>query len=95
VIAGSYIRQTGISPSIYLEMYSQSWKDLQKRGQPYQSYSNGNLLGTWMISFAEIRKNNPAAAKLFLLLACYDNQDIWYDLIHQGLLLERLGLLLE
>jgi hypothetical protein len=42
-------------------------------------------MGTWMISYQEIRKNTPAAAKLLLLLACYNNQDIWYDLIYQGL----------
>ena len=38
-----------------------------------------------MISYQEIKKNTPSIAKLLLLLACYDNQDIWYDLIYQGL----------
>jgi tetratricopeptide (TPR) repeat protein len=85
VIAGSYMRQTGIGPSKYLELYYQSWGNLQKGAQPHRYYSNGNLVGTWMISYLEIEKNTPSAAKLLLLLACYDNQDIWYDLIYQGL----------
>jgi tetratricopeptide (TPR) repeat protein len=89
VIAGSYMQQTGISPSKYLELYSQSWNDLQKGAQPYRYYSNGNLISTWMISYQEIQKNTPSAAKLLLLLACYDNQDIWYDLISQGIRYEN------
>lgn len=38
-----------------------------------------------MISYKEIQKVAPSAAILLLLLAYYDNQDIWYDLVHQGL----------
>jgi tetratricopeptide (TPR) repeat protein len=79
------MQRTGISPSRYLELYTQSWKDLQQYSRPHQSYSNGSLVGTWMISYQEIQKNYPAAAKLLFLLACYDNQDIWYDLIREGL----------
>ena len=30
VIAGSYMQQTGMSPSKYLELYCQSWGNLQK-----------------------------------------------------------------
>jgi tetratricopeptide (TPR) repeat protein len=85
VLAGSYMHETGISPSKYLELYHKSWKDLQKYAQPHRYYSNGNLVGTWMISYQEIQKSTPSAAKLLLLLACYDNQDIWYDLINQGI----------
>ncbi|OZJ02082.1 hypothetical protein BZG36_05319 [Bifiguratus adelaidae] len=85
VIAGSYMQQTGISPSKYLELYSQSWGDLQKDAQPHRYYSNGNLVATWMISYQELQKKAPYAARLLLLLACCDNQDIWYELIHRGL----------
>lgn len=66
-------------------MYTQSWKDLQQKARCNRFYSNGNLVRTWMMSYQEIQKHNPAAAMLLLLLACYDNQDIWYDLIRQGL----------
>jgi len=85
MIAGSYMQQTGISPSKYLQLYSQSWTDLQQNSSPHRYYSNGDLVGTWMVSYQEIQRTTPSAAKLLLLLAHYDNQDIWYDLVHQGL----------
>ena len=85
MIAGSYMRQTGISSSKYLQLYSQSWTDLQKTSQLHRYYSNGDLVGTWMVSYQEIQRTTPSAAKLLLLLSHYDNQDIWYDLVHQGL----------
>lgn len=85
VTAGSYIRRTGVSPSKYLELYSRSWRELQEVAQPHKQYSNGNLTATWMISYEEIQRDAPFAAKLLLLLACYDNGDIWYDLVRQGL----------
>lgn len=46
-----------------------------------RQYQQGNILQTWKISYDEIQKRDPNAAKLLLLLARYDNQDIWYELI--------------
>ncbi|KAJ5471509.1 hypothetical protein N7530_008866 [Penicillium desertorum] len=37
-----------------------------------------------MISCHEIRKRDPNAAELLLLLAHFDNRDIWYELIKSG-----------
>lgn len=34
-----------------------------------------------MISYREIFKRDPDGAKLLLLLAQFDNRDIWYELI--------------
>jgi hypothetical protein len=87
VIAGTYMRETGASISEYLKMKSESWIPLHKEvaAQPGESYSNGDLATTWLVSYKEIQKKSPSAARLLFLLACFDNQDIWYDLIHNGL----------
>ncbi|KAJ5820547.1 hypothetical protein N7474_006138 [Penicillium riverlandense] len=39
------------------------------------------MLQTWMISYHEIQKRDPNAASLLLLLAHFDNRDIWYELM--------------
>ncbi|KAL6235054.1 hypothetical protein BDW75DRAFT_230653 [Aspergillus navahoensis] len=69
VIAGAFMRQTGTN--------SQS--------RPSRHYQQGNMVQTWMVTFQEVQKRDPTAAKLLLLLAFFDNQDIWYELIHSGL----------
>lgn len=38
-----------------------------------------------MITYKEIQKREPAAAKLLLLLAFFDNRDIWFKLIQSSL----------
>jgi hypothetical protein len=38
-----------------------------------------------MITYQEIKKRDPTAATLLLLLACFDNRDIWHELIACGL----------
>ncbi|KAB8202234.1 hypothetical protein BDV34DRAFT_157380 [Aspergillus parasiticus] len=81
VIAGAFMRQTGTGISEYLQYYQESWSDLQQRSKAERQYQQGNMLQTWIISYREIQKRDPDAASLLLLLACFDNRDIWYDLI--------------
>jgi tetratricopeptide (TPR) repeat protein len=38
-----------------------------------------------MVTYQEIQKCDPTAAKLLLLLAFFDNRDIWYELLRSGL----------
>lgn len=84
VIAGAFIRETGTSIREYLQYYNESWNDLQSQSEPSRHYSKGNMLQTWMISYHEVQKRDPAAAKLLALLAYYDNRDIWYELVKSG-----------
>ncbi|KAJ5642041.1 hypothetical protein N7490_006041 [Penicillium lividum] len=39
------------------------------------------MLQIWMISYNKIQKRDPNAAELLLLLAHFDNRDIWYELV--------------
>ncbi|KMK63757.1 hypothetical protein Y699_09530 [Aspergillus fumigatus Z5] len=81
VIAGAFMRETGTSVTEYLQHYQESWSELQVQSNPERHYRKGNMLQTWMISYREIHKRDPHAAKLLLLLAHFDNRDIWYGLI--------------
>ncbi|KAL3436907.1 nucleoside phosphorylase domain-containing protein [Aspergillus tetrazonus] len=85
VIAGAFMRQTGTTFKEYLELYRTSWFDLQSQSAPTRQYWQGNIIQTWIITYKEIQKHDTTAAKLLLLLAFFDNQDIWYELIRNRL----------
>lgn len=42
------------------------------------------LYTTWNLSYANLESEDPDAAQLVKLLAYFDNQAIWYDLLHTG-----------
>ncbi|KAJ5335777.1 uncharacterized protein N7506_005713 [Penicillium brevicompactum] len=81
VIAGAFMRETGTSITEYLQYYQKSWSELQLQSNPGRQYHQGNILQTWMISYLAIQKRDPSAADLLLLLARFDNRDIWYELV--------------
>ncbi|KAL4961772.1 uncharacterized protein BDV14DRAFT_119957 [Aspergillus stella-maris] len=83
-LAGSFIRETGTSFSKYLQYYSESWINLQKQSTPSGDYEGGNILQTWLVSYHELQKRDPEAAEVLLLIAHYDNQDVWYELLRMG-----------
>ncbi|KAL2808184.1 hypothetical protein BJX63DRAFT_424818 [Aspergillus granulosus] len=85
VLAGAFMRETGTSIKEYLQFYMNAWSDLQSHSEPIRHYQQGNILETWMITYQEVQKRDPTAAQLLLLLACFNNQDIWYELIQCGL----------
>ncbi|KAJ5319624.1 uncharacterized protein N7506_012328 [Penicillium brevicompactum] len=76
IIAGVFMRETGTSITEYLQYYQNSWSELQLQSKPGR-----NILQTWMISYLEIQRRDPSAADLLLLLAHFDNRDIWYELV--------------
>ncbi|KAG2411912.1 hypothetical protein HFD88_009468 [Aspergillus terreus] len=85
VIAGAFMRQTGTNAKEYLKLYRTCWSDLQSISGPTRHYQQGNMVQTWMVTYQEIQKCDPTAAKLLLLLAFFDNRDIWYELLRSGL----------
>lgn len=84
VLAGAFMRETGTSITEYLQFYQESWSELQLQSDPGRQYQQGNMLQTWMISYLEIQKRDPNSADLLLLLAHFDNRDIWYELVKSG-----------
>jgi tetratricopeptide (TPR) repeat protein len=80
-MAGSYIRQSGITVSQYLRYYTESWQELMEQTPQPQCYLQGNLLTTWSVTYTQIHKTHPSSAELLLLLAVFDNRDIWFELV--------------
>ncbi|KAJ5642325.1 hypothetical protein N7490_006325 [Penicillium lividum] len=84
VIAGAFMRETGTSITKYLQYYQEAWSELQRQSNPGRQYQQGNMLQTWMISYQEIQRRDPRAADLLLLLAYFDNRDIWFELLQSA-----------
>ena len=84
VIAGAFMRETGTSITKYLQYYHEDWSKLQRQSNPGRQYQQGNMLQTWMISYREIQRRDRGAANLLLLLACFDNRDIWFELLENA-----------
>ncbi|KAL3444390.1 hypothetical protein BJX65DRAFT_310973 [Aspergillus insuetus] len=80
-IAGSYIRQSGITFSKYLEYYGSSWSELMSRSDPPHFYFQGNIMTTWLLTYNKIEQQHPDAAELLILLATFDHRDIWFELV--------------
>ncbi|KAL2797415.1 hypothetical protein BJX66DRAFT_348560 [Aspergillus keveii] len=70
-IAGSYIRQSGIT----------SWAELMSRSDPRHFYFQGNIMTTWLLTYNKIEQQRPDAAELLILLATFDHRDIWFELV--------------
>ena len=82
--AGGYLGLTGVSVSEYLENYKTSWLELQRTSPALLSYEDRTMISTWNLSYTHIRKEDKSAAKLLELWACFDNRDLWYDLLKAG-----------
>jgi len=46
------------------------------------SYEDRTLYSTWQLSFDHIKQQNELSAKLLQLWAYFDNQDVWFELLH-------------
>jgi tetratricopeptide (TPR) repeat protein len=75
---------TGSDIPGYLDLYDSSWPDLVKRMPDIHGYKNGSIQRTWKISFDKIKRKTPGASNLLQLMALFDCNDIWVDLIMNG-----------
>lgn len=82
--AGAYLDQVSTSFSDYLRLYSVSWLKLQRTSPEVSSYENRALYSTWQLSFDHVKLLNELSAKLLLLWAYFDNEDIWFELLRHG-----------
>jgi hypothetical protein len=62
-------------------------KVLAMRG--LHEYGNRTLYITWDLPLTQIRSGYPDATTLLGFLACFDIQDVWYELVHAGTRPER------
>ncbi|KAH8880942.1 TPR-like protein [Thozetella sp. PMI_491] len=81
--AGAYLDQVSTSWAEYLELYQESWLQLQKASPQLLTYDHA-MFSTWNISFRHIERRSQAAAMLLRLWAYFSNEDLWYELLKQG-----------
>ncbi|CAG8934788.1 unnamed protein product [Penicillium salamii] len=84
VIAGSFMRGTGMALPKYLRYWEESWYSLQTGSEPYRGYDHGNLITTWTISYNEIKKRSHKAASLLRVFSYLSNHDIWFELVQSA-----------
>jgi tetratricopeptide (TPR) repeat protein len=80
--AGAYLDQTSMSFASYLRLYRASWLKLQQTSPELSSYEDRTLYSTWQLSFGNIQQQNGLSAKLLQWWAYFDNQDLWFELLH-------------
>jgi tetratricopeptide (TPR) repeat protein len=68
----------------YLQLYKHSWLRLQQKTPRLLSYEDRALYSTWNISLDHVKQQSELAAKLLLLWAYFDNQDVWLELLQEG-----------
>ncbi|KGO45651.1 Tetratricopeptide-like helical [Penicillium expansum] len=82
--AGTYLRHSTLTFERYLKEYNTRWNVDPRRPAKLLEYE-GTLYTTWDIPYSRLEKEDPDAAKLLKLLAYFDNQRLWYKLLHAGL----------
>lgn len=85
--AGSYMRETNMSASMYAKHFNQTWKRLME-GQdrcPLDEYRDRKLLTTWTVSYEQVQRKSKGAAWLLKLWGFLDNGDVWYEIFVAGL----------
>jgi tetratricopeptide (TPR) repeat protein len=66
-------------------MYRDSWLRLQQTTTDLLSYEDRSLYSTWDISYRQIMQQNANSAMLLRLWAYFDNEDLWFELLREGL----------
>ena len=71
--AGAYLSQSTDSFNDYLQLYNNSWNDLNQYSNAPVNYEERTLYLTWNVLFKQLRKQDAAAAELLKLTAYLDN----------------------
>ncbi|KAF5618248.1 tetratricopeptide repeat domain protein [Fusarium sp. NRRL 25303] len=83
--AGSYLREKNVDAATYVRIYNKQWDELMgphdASNRPLLDYNQGSVGTTWTISFKEIERQSPSAAKLLRLWAFLDNKQLWHGLL--------------
>jgi tetratricopeptide (TPR) repeat protein len=83
--AGAYLRKSTLSFEQYLHEYEKRWNINPRRPLKLHEYRDRTLYNTWDLSYARLKNDDPDAAQLLKLLAYFDNQHIWHDLLRVGI----------
>ncbi|KAJ9656251.1 hypothetical protein H2198_005102 [Neophaeococcomyces mojaviensis] len=82
---GAYLRRSVITFQQYLDDYEQRWQVESRRPLQLQDYRDRTLYTTWNLSYNRLKEDDAEAAQMLQLLAYFDNQDVWFELLHAGM----------
>ena len=82
--AGAFLKNSQLSFAHYLQLYESKWNVTGHRARPLREYRDRTLYTTWNISFTRVEQEDPEAAQLLKLLAYFDNQNVWFELLRAG-----------
>lgn len=68
----------------YLRLYQASWRRLQQTSPEVSTYEDRQLYSTWQLSLDHIKQQSEISSELLRLWACFDNQDLWFELLREG-----------
>jgi Tetratricopeptide repeat len=93
--AGAYLHKSILSFEQYLREYEKRWNLNPQRPLQLQESQDRTLYTTWHLSYTRLGNDDPEAAKLLKLLAYFDHQNVWYELLHAGVNDDLPGWLLD
>lgn len=82
--AGAYLRTSPMTFGRYLREYEERWNIDPYRPVRLPEYQDRTLYTTWNLSYMRLKEEDSGAAELLKLFAYFDNQNIWFDLLHAG-----------
>jgi tetratricopeptide (TPR) repeat protein len=68
----------------YLQLYDQNLEELEQNSEGLIEYEDRRLSTTWSISVKQVESHDAKVVQLLRLLAYFNNQDIWYELLRPG-----------
>ncbi|KAK5069593.1 hypothetical protein LTR64_008274 [Lithohypha guttulata] len=83
--AAAYIRNRNITFQQYLDAYEQRWQIDPGRDVKLPEYKDRTLYTTWNLTYIRLEAEDAEAAQMLKFLAYFDNQEVWYELLHAGL----------
>lgn len=83
--AGAYLRKKKLTFHQYLEAYEQRFNIDPRRAVNLEEYADKTLHTTWDLTYRQLEEEDLLATKLLKLLAYFDNQEIWFELLHAGI----------
>ncbi|KAK5091753.1 hypothetical protein LTR05_001938 [Lithohypha guttulata] len=83
--AAAYLRNRNITFQQYLDAYEQRWQIDPGRDVKLPEYKDRTLYTTWNLTYIRLEAEDAEAAQMLKLLAYFDDQEVWYKLLHAGL----------
>lgn len=83
--AGAFLGKSTVSFQQYLDAYERDWNVNPHRLEQLQDYQERTLYTTWNLTYRRLQHDDAEAAQVLQLMAYFDHQAVWYQLLRGGL----------